>query len=74
MKIYIFRDFLPLKEALVSTFNEKHEPTSRKYVAVQDKIMRNFLPSLQFFWPHFSVFALEKWPKNLDFHGFFTSK
>ena len=42
------------------TFNEKRAPTSIKYVAESDIIMTNFFQSLQLFWSHSSVFALEK--------------
>ena len=52
--------FLSLQEALVATFNEKRAPTFRKHVAEEDKIMPNFLQSLQSFWLHYSVFVLEK--------------
>ena len=66
--------FLPLKDNLVATFSETRAPTSRKYVAEQDTMMPNWSKTFQNFWSHFSVFALEKQPKNLNFQSVFTSK
>ena len=65
---------LPLKDPLVVTFNERRAPTSRKYVAEQGIVMPNWSKTCQTFWSQSSVFSLEKQPKNLKFHGVFTSK
>ena len=62
--------FLPLKNTLVATFNEVRAPTSRKNVAEQGILMPNSLETNQYFQPHYSVFALEKQPANLNFHSF----
>ena len=35
--------------------------------------MPNLWQTLQSLWSHSSVFALEKYPKNLNFQSFFTS-
>ena len=53
-------------DPLMATFNEKtRAPTSRKYVAEQGIVMPNWSKTFQTFQSHFSVFALEKQPKNL---------
>ena len=64
---------LALRDTLVATFNEKHAPSSRKYAAEQKIIMRNRSKACQTFCSHSSVFALEKQPKNLNFHSVFIS-
>ena len=63
--------FLPLKDSLVVTFNETCAPTSRKNVAEQGILVPNWSRTFQSFWSHFSIFALDKQPKNLNFQGFF---
>ena len=55
--------FLPLTDTFVATFNERGESTSGKYVSEQGIKMPNWSKTLQIFWPHFSIFALEKQPK-----------
>ena len=65
---------LTLREQLVATFNETRALTSRKYVAAQAIVIRNWSKLFQTFWSHSSVFALEKQPENLNFHTVFTSK
>ena len=66
--------FLPLKEALVSAFNKKRAPTSRKYGAQEDIVISNLSRSLQFFRSHSSDFASENKPENLSFQGFLPLK
>ena len=58
----------------MATFSETRAPTSRKYVAEQGIVMPNWLKVCQTLWSHFSVYALEKQPKNLNFQSVFTSK
>ena len=58
----------------MATFNEAREPTSRKFVAEQGIVMPNWSKIFQTFWSHSTIFALEKQPKNLNFHSFFISK
>ena len=48
------------------------ELTSRKCVLEQVIIIPNLWQSLQFFYSHTSIFALEKFPKNLNFLSFFN--
>ena len=48
------------------------ELTSRKCILEQVIIMPNLWQPLQFFYSHTSVFALEKFPKNLNFLSFFN--
>ena len=55
-----FYIFLPLTNALVTTFGRRLAPTSGKFVAEQGILILNLLGTLQHFWSHFSVFALEK--------------
>ena len=54
----------------MATFNEKGAPNSRKCVAEQRAIIPNFSDTFQSSWSHSSVFALEKYPKNLNFQSF----
>ena len=61
------------RQPLVATFNEAHAPTFRKFVAEQDIGMANSSKIFQTFKVHSSFFALEKQPKNLNFHCVFTS-
>ena len=65
--------FLPLTDPLVPTFNERGAPTCKKYVAELGLMMRNSSKAFQTFWSHFSVFTLEKQPRNLNFQSAFTS-
>ena len=65
------QSFLPLGDSLVATFNELRASSSRKDVAEQGIVMPNWSKTFLAFWLHFSVFALEKQPKNLYFQGFF---
>ena len=65
--------FFPLTDNLAAIFNEKDAPTSRMYVAELGIMMQNSSKAFQTFWLHFSVFALEKQPKNLTFPCVFTS-
>ena len=58
----------------MATFHETRAPTSIKYAAEQDITMPNLSQSLQLFWSHSSVFALEKYPKNQNFRSIFASK
>ena len=48
------------------------ELTSRKCIPEQVIIMPNLWQSLQFFYSHTSIFALEKFPKNLNFLSLFN--
>ena len=64
--------FLPLGDPLVATFNETRAPTSTRYVATEDIVMSNWLKTFQTFWSPSSIFALEKCPKNLNFHSFLS--
>ena len=57
----------------MATFREPRAPTSRKYVAEQDIVMRNWSKTFQTFWSDSSSFALEEQPKNLNFQSVFTS-
>ena len=41
LKSYILRVFLPLRDTLVATFNERRAPTSRIYIAEKDTVMPN---------------------------------
>ena len=61
-----------LRDPLVVTFNETRAPTSRKNVAEQGIVMPNWSKTSQTFWSHYSVFALEKHPKNLNFQSFYA--
>ena len=71
LKSVKFSDFLSQKEPLMVTFSETRASTSRKYVAEQGIMMSNLLQTLQSFWSHSSIFALEKYPKNAKFLDFF---
>ena len=44
----------------MATLSETCALTSRKYVAEQGIVMPNLLQTLQSFWLHSSIFALEK--------------
>ena len=56
----VFIIFLSLKELLVATFSEICALTSRKYVSQAALSATNLSQKLQYFWLHFSFFALEK--------------
>ena len=73
-KFSIFRVFLPLGDALLVTFNETHAPTSRLYAAEQGIAMINLSKIFQNFWLNFSIFALERQPKNLNFQSSLASR
>ena len=68
-----FQSFLPLIDTLVATVNETRAPTSRKHVSEKGIVMSNWSIRFQTFWLHSSVFPLDRQPKNLNFHSFFTS-
>ena len=59
---------------LVATFNETRAPTSRRYVTEQGMLMPDVLRTFQFFRSHYSVLAVEKYPKTLNFHSSFGSQ
>ena len=69
-----FQSFLPLIDPLVATFSETCAPTSRKYVAEKGLMMPNLWQTRQSFWLHSSFFLLERYPKNLNFQSFYTTK
>ena len=70
-----FNSFFTSKKTLVATSNETGSPTSRKCVARQGIIIdAKPMADTLIFWSHSSVFALEKYPKNLNFQSFFTSE
>ena len=54
------------------TFNETRAPTSRKNLAEQGIVMPNLSKTFQTFWLHYSVFALEKQRKNINFQSFYA--
>ena len=56
------------------TFSETRGPTSREYVGSQGVMMPNLLQTVQCFWSHSSVFALENYSKYLNFWNIFASK
>ena len=56
---------------MFAIFNQTHAPTSRKYAAGQSILMPNSSKTLQGFWWHFFVFALEKKPQKCYIFGFF---
>ena len=58
----------------MTTFNETRAPTSRIYVTEKSIIQPNWSKTLQSFWSHSSVFALEKLLKKINFQSFFTIK
>ena len=74
MKSSIFIVFLPVRNSLVASFNERRAPTSRKYVVEQALPTPNWSKKFQTFWSHFSVFALENYSKNLNFWSILASK
>ena len=55
-----FQTFLPIKETLVATSSETCAPTSIKYVPEKGILMPNLSESNQYFWPHSSIFDLQK--------------
>ena len=64
-----FQNFFPFRRHL-----HLRAPTSGKYVAEQGLVMSNWLKTFQRFWSHFSIFGLEKQPKNLKFQSSFYLK
>ena len=74
LNFLIFRVCLPLGEPLMTTFNESRAPAFRKNLDEQDIVMPNWSKTFQTFWLHFSVLALQKHSRNLNFQSFFTSK
>ena len=56
------------------TFSETCAPTSRKYVAEKGLMMPNLWQARQSFWLQSSFFLLERYPKNLNFQSFYTTK
>ena len=56
----------------MATFNETRAPTSRKYVAAQGIVMPNWSKTIQAFWWHSPVFALENQSKILNYSEFFN--
>ena len=59
LKIWIFRVFLPPKEALMVSFRETGTPISRRYVAEEGLIIPNLSETLQSSPLQSFVFALE---------------
>ena len=51
----------------MAAFSEMCARTSRKYASGPTISNLNLLEKLRSFWSHFSVFALEKQPQNLNF-------
>ena len=49
------------KKTLVATFSETRGPISKEHVASQGIMIPKLLETLQCFWSHFSLFALEKY-------------
>ena len=69
-----FSELLPLIDPLLVTFSETCAPTSRKYVAEKGLMMPNLWQARQSFWLQSSFFLLERYPKNLNFQSFYTTK
>ena len=61
-----------ISDPLVAFFNEMRAPTSRKYVAEKGNDAK-LIKTISNFLSHFSVFALEKPPKHLNFQSLFTT-
>ena len=66
--------FLPLKDPFSAILNERGASTWIKFVAKLGIMMQNSSKTFQTFWLHFSVFALEKQAKNLNFRCVFICK
>ena len=58
----------------MATFSDTCAPSSRKYVAEKGLMMPNLWQTRQSFWLHSSFFLLERYPKNLNFQSFYTTK
>ena len=58
----------------MAALNETGVPASRCCVAEQGIIMPNLWQTLQSFWSYSSVFALGKYPKDLNFWSIFAYK
>ena len=56
-----FKSTFTTKKTLVATFSETRRPISKKCAASQGIMMPKLLETLQCFWSHFSLFALEKY-------------
>ena len=54
-----FNSFLPLRDALVASFNKRHAPTSRKYVDDQGMNILKSSEKHKLLLSHSSVFALQ---------------
>ena len=59
---------------LVAIFSETCALTSRKCVFEPGISIPNLLEKVQIFLSHSSVFALGKYPENLNFHSFLSLK
>ena len=60
----IFEIRLPLREPLVTTFDETRALTSRKFVVAQDMSIPKSRQKYNFFWSYPSVFVLELYPQK----------
>ena len=69
-----FQSFLPLRGHLVATSNETRASTFWKYVARRGIVKQNWSKWLKTFWPHPSIYVLEKQLQKLNFQNFVTSK
>ena len=69
-----FKSYFTTKRHFGGYFQWNVSPTSRKYVAEQGIMMPSLWQILHSFWSHSSVFFSEKYPENLNFQGFFTTK
>ena len=58
----------------MATFSEMCALTSKQNVSETGMIILNLSEKLQFFWSHFSVFALEKQPEKLNIQSFLPLK
>ena len=56
-----FKSIFTTKKTLVATFSETRGPISKEHVASQGIMIPKLLETLQCFWSHFSLFALEKY-------------
>ena len=68
------KSFLPLRGLAVAAFSETGAFDSRWYEVEQVVLIPNLSETLEDFWSHSSVFALEKYSKNLSFKSIFTTK
>ena len=58
----------------MAAFSETGAFTSRWYKMEQVVLIPNLSETLEDFWSHSSLFALEKYSKNLSFKSIFTTK